>query len=89
MIVDKSGIADIITCDIVKSVLAIWLKIPGANNLSLQGLGKHFNRRIIDGFYKVVRATCVKRGISKEVLAKAGLINCLDYYTVRHALKLC
>ena len=29
------------------------------------------------------------RAVSKDVLAKAGLVSCLDYYTDRHALKLC
>lgn len=27
--------------------------------------------------------------VTREVLAKAGLISCLDYYNERHALKLC
>ncbi len=26
---------------------------------------------------------------SKEILARAGLVSCLDYYNERHALKLC
>ncbi|HBX74746.1 MAG TPA: maturase-related protein, partial [Acidaminococcaceae bacterium] len=29
------------------------------------------------------------RAISKAVFTKAGLRSCLDYYNVRHALKLC
>ena len=37
----------------------------------------------------VVTKTCVGRAISKETLARAGLISCLDYYNERHALKLC
>ncbi len=35
----------------------------------------------------VVRKTCVARAISKEILTRRGLVNCLDYYTVRHSLK--
>ena len=42
-----------------------------------------------DRYYWVVTKTCVVRAISKDVLAKAGLISCLDYYNERHALKLC
>lgn len=42
-----------------------------------------------DRYYWVVTKTCVVRAISKDVLARAGLISCLDYYNERHALKLC
>ncbi len=35
----------------------------------------------------VVRRTCVVRAISKEVLARRGLVSCLDYYLQRHVLK--
>ena len=42
-----------------------------------------------DRYYWVVTKTCVSRAISKEVLEKAGLVSCLDYYNKRHALKLC
>ena len=38
---------------------------------------------------QIRQSTCVKRAISNEVLARAGLISCLAYYDVRHALKLC
>ena len=37
----------------------------------------------------VATKSVVVRTISKEVLAKAGLISCLDYYNERHTLKLC
>ena len=40
-------------------------------------------------YYWVATKTCVVRAISKDVLAKAGFISCLDYYNERHALKLC
>ncbi len=33
--------------------------------------------------------TSVDMATSKGVLAKAGLISCLDYYNERHAVKLC
>jgi len=33
--------------------------------------------------------TCVSRAISKEVLSRAGLVSCLDYYNERYVLKLC
>lgn len=35
----------------------------------------------------VVRRTCVTRAISKAILAKRGLVSCLDYCQIRHALK--
>ena len=35
----------------------------------------------------VVIKTCVVRAISKEILSRKGLVSCLDYYTIRHALK--
>ncbi len=35
----------------------------------------------------VVRKTCVTRAISKEILARRGLVSCLDYYMIRHSLK--
>lgn len=34
----------------------------------------------------VVRRTCVVRAISKEILTRRGLVSCLDYYQIRHAL---
>jgi len=35
----------------------------------------------------VVRRTCVVRAISKDALSRKGLVSCLDYYEIRHALK--
>lgn len=35
----------------------------------------------------VVRKTCVVRAISKEILARRGLVSCLDNYMIRHSLK--
>lgn len=41
-----------------------------------------------DRYYWVATKKCVVMAISKEILARAGLISCLDYYNERHALKL-
>ena len=41
-----------------------------------------------DRYYWIATKTCVVRAITKEVLAKAGLVSFLDYYNGRHALKL-
>ena len=40
-----------------------------------------------DHYMWIVTRTCVPRAISKEKLTKKGLVSCLDYYLVRHALK--
>ena len=40
-----------------------------------------------DHYEWVVRRTCVVRAISKDVLARRGLVSCLDYYAIRHSLK--
>lgn len=40
-----------------------------------------------DRYEWVVRKTCVARAISKEILARRGLVSCLDYYMIRHSLK--
>ena len=40
-----------------------------------------------DRYEWVVGRTCVARAISKEVLSRRGLVNCLDYYLIRHSLK--
>lgn len=40
-----------------------------------------------DRYEWMVRRTCVSRAISKEVLTRRGLVNCLDYYEIRHSLK--
>lgn len=73
----------------------IWKqwKVPKKRQWGLQklGVGKDLARVTSycdDRYQWVVTKTCVVRAISKEVLAKAGLISYLDYYSVRHALKL-
>ena len=40
-----------------------------------------------DHYMWIVTRTCVSRAISKEKLTKKGLVSCLDYYLIRHALK--
>ena len=40
-----------------------------------------------DRYEWVVRRTCVARAISKDILTRRGLVSCLDYYQIRHALK--
>ena len=74
----------------------IWKqwKVPKKRQWGLQKLGVDKDSARLTAYYgnhyyKVVKSTCVKRAISKEVLARAGLISCLAYYDVRHALKLC
>ena len=74
----------------------IWKqwKEPSKRQWGLQklGIGKDLARLTAycgDRYYWVVTKTCVGRAISKEVLARAGLVSCLDYYNERHALKLC
>lgn len=74
----------------------IWKqwKVPRKRQWGLQKLGVakglarltayHGNR-----YYWVATKTCVVKAITKGVFTKAGLISCLDYYNVRHALKLC
>ena len=74
----------------------IWKqwKVPKRRQWGLQKLGVNKDLARLtsycgDRYQWVVTKTCVVRAISKEVLAKAGLISCLDYYNERHALKLC
>ena len=73
----------------------IWKqwKVPSKRQWGLKKLGvsKDLARLTSycgDRYQWVVTKTCVKRAISKEVLGRAGLISCLDYYNERHALKL-
>ncbi|CQR24686.1 maturase-related protein [Streptococcus varani] len=40
-----------------------------------------------DHYQLVAQKSILKRAISKPVLAKRGLVSCLDYYLERHALK--
>ena len=74
----------------------IWKqwKVPKKRQWGLQKLGVNKDLARLtsycgDRYQWVVTKTVVVRAISKEVLAKAGLISCLDYCNERHALKLC
>lgn len=40
-----------------------------------------------DRYEWIVRRTCVAWAISKEKLTRRGVVSCLDYYLIRHALK--
>ncbi len=56
------------------------------------GIGKDLTRLTAycgNRYCWVITKTCVVKAISKEVLAKAGLVSCLDYYNERYTLKLC
>ena len=73
----------------------IWKqwKVPKKRQWGLQKLGVNKDLARLtsycgDRYQWVVTKTCVVRAIFQEVIAKAGLISCLDYYTERHALKL-
>lgn len=60
--------------------------------LQKMGIGKDLARLTAyckDRYYWIATKTCVVRAISKDILTRAGLINCLDYYNERYALKLC
>ena len=74
----------------------IWKqwKVPKKRQWGLQKLGIGKDRARLtsyygDRYYWIATKTCVTRAISKDVLSRAGLISCLDYYNERHALKLC
>ena len=74
----------------------IWKqwKVPKKRQWGLQKLGVNKDLARLtsycgDRYQWVTQKTCVRNAISKEVLARAGLISCLDYYNERHALKLC
>ena len=76
--------------------IIIWKqwKVPSKRQWGLQKLGIPKDRARVtayagDRYQWVATKTCVSRAISKEILAKAGLASCYDYYMERHALKLC
>ena len=69
-------------------------KVPSKRQWGLQKLGipKNEARRVSqwgDHYQLVALKSCLKRAITKQVLSKKGLVSCVDYYTQRHALKLC
>ena len=76
--------------------IIIWKqwKVPKKRQWGLQKLGisKDEARRTAywgDRYQVVATKSCLRRALSKDVFVKAGLVSCLDYYNVRHALKLC
>ena len=75
--------------------MIIWKqwKAPAKRQWGLQKLGiaKDLARVTAycgDRYYWVATKTCVVRAISKEKLARAGLVSLSDYYAERHMLKL-
>ena len=75
--------------------MIIWKqwKVPAKRQWGLQKLdiGKDLARVTAycgNRYYWVVTKTCVVRAISKEKLARAGLVSLSDYYAERHMLKL-
>jgi len=75
--------------------IIIWKqwKVPSKRQWGLQklGIGRDLARLTAycgDRYYWIATKTCVVKAISEEILAKAGLISCLDYYESRHALML-
>ena len=74
----------------------IWKqwKVPKRRQWGLQKLGVGKNLASLTSYcgnryYWVCTKTCVAWAISKEILGKAKLVSCLDYYNERHALMLC
>ena len=75
--------------------MIIWKqwKVPAKRQWGLQklGIGKDLARITAycgNRYYWVVTKTCAVRAISKEKLARAGLVSLSDYYAERHMLKL-
>jgi group II intron reverse transcriptase/maturase len=74
--------------------IIIWKqwKVPSKRQWGLMklGVGRDLARQTSykgNHYYWVTTKTCVVRAISKEILAKRGLLSCLDYYNERHSLK--
>ena len=74
--------------------VVIWKqwKVPSKREWGLRKLGinKDLARLTAycgDRYQFVALRTCVSRAISKEILARRGLVSCVDYYAQRHALK--
>lgn len=75
--------------------IIIWKqwKVPTKRQWGLRklGIGNDLARLTAycgNRYFWVCTRTCVVKAISKEILERAGLISCLDYYNERHALKL-
>ena len=74
--------------------IVLWKqwKVPSKRQWALQKLGVHKDLARVTSYvgnryYWVTTKTCVVWAISKQKLAQAGLISCLDYYQQRHKLK--
>ena len=74
--------------------IVLWKqwKVPSKRQWALQKLGVNkdlarLTSYVGNKYYWVTTKTCVVRAISKEKLAQAGLISCLDYYQQRYKLK--
>ena len=74
--------------------IIIWKqwKVPSKRQWGLMklGVGRDLARQTSymgNHYHWVTTKTCVVRAISKEILAKRGLLSCLDYYNERHSLK--
>lgn len=92
----KTAMADIDAHMRTRLRIIIWKqwKVPKKRQWGLQKLGidKDEARRTAywgDRYQHVATKSCLSRAISEGILAKAGLVSCLDYYNERHALKLC
>ena len=75
--------------------MIIWKqwKVPAKRQWGLQKLGIRKDLARVTAYcgnryYWVATKTCVSRAISKEKLARAGLVSLSDYYAKRHMLKL-
>jgi len=74
--------------------IVIWKqwKVPKKRKWGLKKLGVNAWQAHMTsyrkGYVKVVRTPPVNKAISKEKLARRGLVSPLDYYLERHALKL-
>jgi group II intron reverse transcriptase/maturase len=91
----KSNMAEIDAHLRTRLRMIIWKqwKVPTKRQWGLQklGIGKDLARVTAycgNRYYWVVTKTCVVRAISKEKLARAGLVSLSDYYAERHMLKL-
>ncbi|MBQ3397532.1 MAG: group II intron reverse transcriptase/maturase [Synergistaceae bacterium] len=73
----------------------IWKqwKVPKKREWGLKKLGvapwQAHMLSYVRGYMKAAKLPQVKKGISKEILAKRGLVSIEDYYLQRHALKFC
>ncbi len=75
--------------------IVIWKqwKVPSRRQWGLQKLKVNkdlakLTSYVGDRYYWVVTKTCVVRAISKKHLQKAGYVSLLDYYNMRHKLKM-